>query len=85
MFNLKALNKLLFQIITSISIITLYFYMIYNLIQLKYDFILVLSFHFFQLTHLIFRWCRWFCSSNVFFILIIFYFFQNYLWKNTLS
>ena len=37
MFNLKALNKLLFQTITSIFIITLYFFIrIYTLIQLKF-------------------------------------------------
>ena len=80
MFNLKALNKLLFQTITSIFIITLYFFykdLYFNSIEILI-FILAFSFLLFSVNTFNFLdGIDGFALSNAFFILIIFYFFSE--------
>ena len=80
MFNLKALNKLLFQTIASIFIITLYFFykgLYFNSIEIL---IFILAFFFLLFSVNTFNFLDGidgFALSNAFFILIIFYFFSE--------
>ena len=80
MFNLKALNKLLFQTITSIFIITIYFLykdLHFSSIEILI-FILAFSFLLFSVNTFNFLdGIDGFALSNAFFILIIFYFFSE--------